>query len=285
MDIGVFQTASMRDADTAAVAVHAEQLGFESFWAPDHTIVPVEYSVPYPGGTPDKPEPDYLWQLADPLVVLGQIAGATSTIKLGTGVLLVPERNAILTAKQVATLDECSGGRFILGIGAGWNPEESTTLGGDFEHRWTHVKENIAVMKALWTEHAPEFHGTYNDFAPIRCYPKPVQSPYPPILLAAINNPRALKRVAEWGDGWIPIVESADEFKAGVEQIKRHCDDIGRDSQNLDFTAFGLGDQWKARAEVEQIEAAGANRVVVWLAGAATDELKRELDGLAKALF
>jgi len=285
MDIGVFQTAANRNADAAVVAEHAEMLGFESFWAPDHTIMPLKYSVPYPGGTPEEPEPDSLWQLADPLVLLGQIAGRTSKIKLGTGVLLVPERNAILTAKQVATLDEISGGRVIFGIGAGWNPEESTILGGDFERRWSHVKENIEVMKALWTKHAPEFHGKYNDFPPIRCYPKPTQRPYPPILLGAINNPRALKRVAEWGDGWIPIVSSVDEFKRGVEQIQHNCTEIGRNPEALDFTVFGLGDQWKSRAEVESIEPAGANRVVVWLAGTSTDALKRELDELGKALL
>jgi probable F420-dependent oxidoreductase len=285
MDIGVFQTAANRDADAVAVAVHAEMLGFESFWAPDHTIIPVDYSVPYPGGTPDKPEPDYLWQLADPLVLLGLIAGVTSKIKLGTGVLLVPERNAILTAKQVATLDEFSGGRVLFGVGAGWNPEESTILGGDFEHRWTHVKENIAVMKALWTEHAPEFHGKYNDFAPIRCYPKPAQNPHPPVLLGAINNPRSLKRVAEWGDGWIPIVESVDEFKDGVELIKQYCGELGRNPQDLDFTVFGLGDQWTTRADIERIEPAGANRAVVWLQSTRTDALKKELDGLAQAVF
>lgn len=285
MDIGVFQTASNRDANAADVAEHAEMLGFESFWAPDHTIMPLKYSVPYPGGTPEGPEPDSLWQLADPLVLLGQIAGRTNKIKLGTGVLLVPERNAILTAKQIATLDEISGGRFIFGIGAGWNPEESTILGGDFEHRWSHVKENIEVMKALWTEHAPEFHGKYNDFPPIRCYPKPAKKPYPPILLGAINNPRALKRVAEWGDGWIPIVSTVDEFESGVEQIRRYCTEIGRDPNALDFTVFGLGDQWKSETEIKAIESAGANRVVVWLAGGSTDALKKELDVLGQALI
>ena len=285
MDIGVFQTAVSRDADAVAVAMHAEALGFESFWAPDHTIIPLEYSVPYPGATADSTEPEYLWQLADPLVVLAQISGVTSRIKLGTGVLLVPERNAILAAKQIATLDEISGGRVLFGVGAGWNPEECTILGGDFEHRWCHVKENVAVMKALWTEHAPEFHGKYNDFAPIRCYPKPAQDPHPPVLLGAINNPRSLKRVAEWGDGWIPIVSSVDEFKEGADRIKAYCSEFDRDPGTLDFTVFGLADQWKSKAEIEQLEPTDANRVVLWLAGATTDALKKELDKLARELI
>ena len=139
-------------------------------------------------------------------------------------------------------------------------------------------------MRALWAEHAPEFHGKYNDFPPIRCYPKPAQDPHPPVLLGAINNPRSLKRVAEWGDGWIPIVNSVDEFKEGVERITRYCTEFGRDAASLDYTVFGLGDQWKSRADVEPLKAAGANRIVVWLGGMTTDALKKELDVLAREL-
>ena len=285
MDIGIFQVAANRDAVAVTVAKHAEDAGFESYWAPDHTILPLNYSVPYPGGEPGSKEPDYLWQMADPLILLAAVAGATSKIKLGTGVLLVPERNAILTAKMIASLDECSNGRFLLGVGAGWNPEECTILGGDFEHRWTHVKENIAVMRALWTEHAPEFHGTYNDFPPIRCYPKPMNNPPPPVLLGAINNPRALKRVATWGDGWIPLVQSVDEFKQGAAQIKTYCDEIGRNISDIDFSVFGLGDQWKSKADHDAFAAAGANRMIMCLTGATTAEMCAEIDQLAKDLM
>ncbi len=253
MDIGVFQIAADRKADAVVVAKHAEDLGFESYWAPDHTIIPVEYSVEYPGGSPGEPEPEYLWQVADPLIVLANVASATTRIKLGTGVLLIPERNAILTAKMIATLDQCSNGRFLFGIGAGWNPEECRILGGDFEHRWAQVTENIEVMKALWTEHAPEFHGKYNDFPPIRCYPKPTQDPHPPVLLGAINNPRSLKRVATWGDGWMPIVNTPGELKEGVDRINEFCEEIGRDRSGLDFSVFGLSEQWKSKAEHEQL--------------------------------
>lgn len=285
MDIGIFQVAANREAVAVTVAKHAEDLGFESYWAPDHTILPLNYSVQYPGGQPGAEEPDYLWQMADPLILLATVAGATSKIKLGTGVLLVPERNAILAAKMIASLDECSNGRFLLGVGAGWNPEECTILGGDFEHRWTHVKENIAVMRALWTEHAPEYHGTYNDFPPVRCYPKPANKPYPPVLLGAINNPRALKRVATWGDGWIPLVQSVDEFKQGAAQIKTYCDEISRDMSEIDFSVFGLGEQWKSKADRDAFAAAGANRLILCLTGETTDQMCAELDQLAKEML
>ena len=136
-------------------------------------------------------------------------------------------------------------------------------------------------MRALWTEHSPEFHGKYNDFPPIRCYPQPIQDPHPPVLLGAINNPRSLKRVAEWGDGWVPLVQSVEEFQEGVQQITSFCKDINRDPSEIDFTVFGIGDQWKSKEEIERLSAAGANRVVLWLNGVDTDELKSELDSLA----
>ena len=198
--------------------------------------------------------------------------------------MLVPERNALLTAKQIATLDDMSNGRFLFGVGAGWNPEESKVLGGDFERRWTQVKENIQVMKALWTEHAPEFDGKYNKFPPIRCYPKPKQTPYPPVLLGAINNPKSLKRVAVWGSGWIPVVQSVDEFADGVKQIKTFCDEIGRNSNELDYTVFEIGDQWKSKEHVKKMEEAGANRIIFWLSETDTHSLKNEMESLLKAI-
>jgi alkanesulfonate monooxygenase SsuD/methylene tetrahydromethanopterin reductase-like flavin-dependent oxidoreductase (luciferase family) len=145
-------------ADPAIVASHAEKLGFESYWVGDHTIVPVESSIPYPGTKHDGREPYYVSQLPDPLIALARAGATTSRIKLGTGICLVPERNPILTAKQVATLDDACGGRFLFGIGAGWNREESTILGGDFDHRWSQVKDYIAAMKVLWREEISEYH-------------------------------------------------------------------------------------------------------------------------------
>ena len=201
--------------------------------------------------------PDFLWQLPDPLLALARAGATTSRIKLGTGVCLIPERNPILTAKQVATLDDSSGGRFLLGIGAGWNPEESTILGGDFEHRWSQVKDYIAAMKVLWTEDISEYHGRYVNFPPVRCFPKPKSKPHPPILLGSVNNPRALRRVAEWGDGWLPVVRSVDEFADGVKRIKAIAAEIGRDPNALDFTAFGAEKQWRSAKEIRDIRARG----------------------------
>ena len=252
MKIGLMHVTPYSKADPAIVAKRAEELGFESYWVGDHTIVPVTSSIEYPGVKDGGREPDYLWQLPDPLIALARAGATTSRIKLGTGICLIPERNPILTAKQVATLDDACGGRFLFGIGAGWNPEESTILGGDFEHRWSQVKDYVAAMKVLWRDHNSEYHGRYVDFPAVRCFPKPMSKPHPPILIGSVNNPRALKRVAEWGDGWIPVIQSVDEFADGVKRVKAMAKDNGRDPNGFDFTVFGVEGQWRSRAAWHQ---------------------------------
>lgn len=281
MDVGVVQIMPNGAADPAVTAKHAEELGFESYWVADHTILPVTSSVRYPGAPPEGPEPDYLWQIPDPLIALARASAVTSRLKLGTGVCLVPERNPILLAKQIATLDDASGGRFLFGIGAGWNPEESRILGGDFEHRWSQVRDHVAAMKVLWQDDISEYHGRYVDFPPVRCFPKPARKPHPPILLGSINNPRAFKRIVEWGDGWLPLVRSIDEFAAGVKEIRALAEAVGRDPASLSFSVFGLDGQWRSRQEIEALERAGAGRVVLWLRELKRDGVLRELDDLA----
>jgi probable F420-dependent oxidoreductase len=281
MKIGVLHLTPYSKADPAIVAKRAEELGFDSYWVGDHTIVPVTSAEQYPGVTVDDREPDYLWQLPDPLLALARAGATTSRIKLGTGICLIPERNPILTAKQVATLDDGCGGRFLFGIGAGWNREESTILGGDFEHRWSQVKEYIAAMKVLWRDDISEYHGRYVDFPPVRCFPKPISQPHPPILIGSINNPRALTRVAEWGDGWLPVVQSVDEFAHGVNRIKVLAKDAGRDPDGFDYTVFGGEGQWRSAKEIGEFQRVGATRVVIFLMGPDLHGILRELEDLA----
>jgi probable F420-dependent oxidoreductase len=286
MKIGLMHVTPNSTADPAIVAKRAEDLGFESYWVGDHTIIPVTSSVKYGGGSKaDGSEPDYLWQLPDPLVALARAGATTTKIKLGTGITLVPERNPILMAKQIATLDDACGGRFLFGIGAGWNPEESTILGGDFEHRWSQVKEYVAAMKVLWRDEESEYHGRYVNFPPVRCYPKPATKPHPPVLIGSINNPRALKRVVEWGDGWIPVVTSVDEFADGVTKIKAMAKEAGRDAKGLDFTVFGITGQWQTTAKIREFEKVGADRVVVWLGDGNLKVVLGEMERLAKAVL
>ena len=285
MDIGLMHVTPYSKADPAVVAKRAEELGFESYWVGDHTIIPVRSSVRYPGATDKDREPESLWQLPDPLIALARAGATTSRIKLGTGICLVPERNPILTAKQVATLDDACGGRFLFGIGAGWNPEQSAILGGDFEHRWSQVRDYIAAMKALWCEDPAEYHGRYVDFPAVRCFPKPALKPHPPVLIGSVNNPRALKRVAEWGDGWIPVISSVDEFAAGVDRIKKYARECGRDPGAIDFTVFALPGQWRSAEDLSKLTGAGANRVVVWLPPSDLGAVLREMEEMARTLL
>jgi len=285
MKIGLMHLTPYSKADPAIVAKRAEDLGFESYWVGDHTIIPETSSVQYPGARDGGKVPDFLWQLPDPLLALARAGATTNRIKLGTGICLIPERNPILTAKQVATLDDSSGGRFLFGIGAGWNPEESTILGGDFEHRWSQVKDYIAAMKVLWTEDVSEYHGRYVVFPPVRCFPKPKSKPHPPILLGSVNNPRALKRVAEWGDGWLPVVRSVDEFADGVKRIKAIAAEIGRDPNTLDFTVFGGEKQWRSAKDIREFERVGAHRVVLWLNGQDLNSILPEMEELASTVL
>jgi len=286
MKIGVFSILPNMAADPAVVAKHAEALGFDSYWVPDHTILPVTYSDQYPGVRPGEPGPDYLWQMPDPLIALTRAATATRTILLGTGIILVPERNPLLAAKMVASLDSFAGGRFLMGIGAGWNREECEILGGDFDHRWGQTKDYILAMKQLWTQAESEYHGKYVDFPPVRCFPKPAQRPHPPILLGGFTAERVYQRIAEWGDGWLPVLESVDQFREGVERLKRAADAAGRNYGELTKTVFGIKGQWETPEEIRALEAAGADRVVMWLPeNLPLDDLLAAMESMARRLL
>ena len=290
MKIGVFSILPDVAADPAIVAKHAEELGFASYWVPDHIILPVTYSTPYPGNPGTGPDPDYLWQMPDPMIALMRAATATSTIEVGTGVLLVPERHPLHLAKEIASVDAYSNGRFHFGIGAGWNKEESEILGGDFEHRWSQVKEAIAVMKACWTQEQAGHQGHYYQFPPVRCYPKPVQQPHPPVYLGGIMfgdewAKRVFKRIVEWGDGWLPVIRAVSQLTDGIDQLQRLCAEAGRDPSSIRITVFGADGQWRKRAQMETLFAAGAGHVTLWLQGRTADEMRHELDVLAGELI
>src|SRR4029434_3255211 len=212
MKIGVNMTLSSRSIDVAVLARKAESLGFESLWLPEHPIIPVQVTTRYQG-SPDGAIPPSMRDIADPFVGLARASAVTTTLKLGTGICLVPERNPLLLPKELPTLDPFSGGRFLFGIGAGWLKEETEIMGGDFAHRWTQTQEAILAMQALWTQDEAEYHGKYYDFPPVRSFPKPVQKPHPPIVLGSITSRTVFKRIVAWGDGWIPVGVSPEQIK------------------------------------------------------------------------
>jgi probable F420-dependent oxidoreductase len=193
------------DVDLVELARHIEELGFESLFHPEHTHIPVDRASPFPA-TEDGRLPGVYLRNLDPLVSLAAVAAATSELVLGTAVCLVAQRDPFATAKAIATLDHLSGGRLVIGIGAGWNIEEMANHGVPAERRWRVVREHVLAMKALWTTDEAEFHGEFVDFDPVWSWPKPLQRPHPPILVGG-TGPRALDRVLGYGDGWIPAVD------------------------------------------------------------------------------
>jgi probable F420-dependent oxidoreductase len=279
--IGIFVPLPTYRVDVGVMARTAEELGFESIWCADHPILPVATSSRFPG-SPDGAVPESYAHIADPFVSLARASGMTTRILLGTGITLVPERNPLMLAKEVATLDHFSGGRFLFGIGTGWHREESTIMGGDFDHRWAQAREAVAVMKELWTKAEAEYHGKWYDFPPVRSYPKPAQKPHPPVILGG-HAGRVLQRVAEWADGWMPSRATPEDVKAGRATLDGLAREAGRTPSSLTITVFG---QRVDRDLVRRHFDAGADRVIVWPptgppAPGSEDEMRRELERIA----
>ena len=237
MEIGLNMSISTNSIDVAEIAAKAESLGFESIWLPEHPVMPVNPASKYPG-SPDGSIPDYMSDMADPYIGLARASAVTSKIKLGTGISLIPERNPLVLAGAISTLDRFSGGRFLLGIGTGWLREETEIMGGDFDHRWTQAREAIEVMRALWTQDAAEYHGRYYDFPPVQCNPKPAQEGGPPVILGG-NARNVFRRVVRWGDGWMPTASSPEQIAAGRAAIDELAEASGRDPSGISVTVFG----------------------------------------------
>ena len=274
MKVGVsFPTVIDSPVDPAAFARRAEEVGFESMWVPEHPVLPAHSSSRFPGAA-DGRVPDTYSYMIDPFVALSAASAVTTTLRLATGICLVPERNTILLAKVIASLDHYSGGRFIFGIGAGWLREETELMGGDFEHRWTQTREQVEAMKVLWTREEPEFHGRYVDFPPVRCYPKPAQKPHPPVLLGGRAR-NVFQRVVRWGDGWFPNRITPQEVRGGREALDRLAQAAGRDPASVSISISG---QPPDRDLIGRFGDAGADRVVLQGQGDSTDGALRWLE-------
>ena len=280
MDIGLNMSISTNSIDVAEIAAKAEALGFESIWLPEHPVMPVNTASRYPG-SPDGSIPDYMSDMADPYIGLSRASAVTSTIKLGTGITLIPERNPLVLAGAIASLDRFSGGRFLLGIGTGWLREETEIMGGDFDHRWTQARESIEVMRALWTQDAAEYHGRYYDFPPVQCNPKPTQEGGPPVILGG-NARNVFRRVARWGDGWMPTAASPEQIAAGRAAIDELAEASGRDPSGIGITVFG---QPADRDLISRFESAGANRVIVRLGDTTGPQALDEIERIAQAVL
>ena len=280
MNIGTSLPLPAYTIDPAFMAKKAEDLGFESIWYAEHAAVPVHSDSPFPATGGEIP-----WtysHFTDPYIALARASGVTTKIKLGTGITLVPERNPLLLAKEIATLDRYSGGRFLFGIGTGWLKEETEMMGGDFEHRWTQTREAIEVMKELWTKEEAEYHGRYFDFPLVRSYPKPAQKPYPPIILGGMAK-NVLRRVVTHADGWLPNRVTPTEVEESRKKLDAMAAEAGRDPKSITISVYG---QLPERDIVHSLLNAGADRVVVRPDHVETEkEMGEQLERMAEAVL
>ncbi len=258
------------------LAVEAEQRGFESLWVAEHSHIPTSRKSPWPGGGE---LPKMYYDTLDPFVALAGAAAVTSTIKLATGICLVVQRDPIHTAKEVASLDQLSKGRFLFGVGGGWNAEEMGNHGTPFEGRFKLLRERVEAMQRIWSESEAEYHGERVDFEPIYMWPKPVQKPHPPIHVGGAF-PGGARRAVRYGDGWIPIGGREDDVEASIPAFRRMAEEEGREPASLEVSIYGVAPSEKVLA---RYRAAGADRVVFGLPPAPRDDLLPILDACAAA--
>jgi len=262
--------------DPAALAKEVEDRGFDSLWFPEHSHIPTSRESPYPGGG-DLPRM-YL-HTYDPFVALTAAACATTTLKLATGICLVIERDTINTAKEVASLDRLSGGRFLFGIGGGWNREEMADHGTNPKTRMRLMGEQIKAMKELWTKEEAEFHGEFVDFDPSWAWPKPVQDPHPPVYVGGMG-PGVEDRVLDFGDAWLPQRVGPDnigQFEERANALQQRAADAGRG--RIPMSLFGAETSSEALDGYRRI---GLDRAIYGVSSADRDTVLKELDELAK---
>jgi probable F420-dependent oxidoreductase len=246
-----------------------EQAGFESLWVAEHSHIPASRETPWPGGAE---LPKHYWHTLDPFIALTAAALATKKLKVGTGICLVIERDPIHTAKQVASLDHLSDGRFLFGIGGGWNKEEMANHGTDFSTRWKLLRERVEAMKAIWTQDVSEYHGEMVDFGPVWCWPKPIQKPHPPIILGG-SGPNILKRVVAYADGWMPnrgdIVNRLPELRELAKAAAR---------SDIPITTYPAA----TKDDIEKMQSAGVDRCIWYVSADGRDPALARLDELEK---
>ena len=250
------------------LAPAVEQMGFESLWVAEHSHIPTSRLSPWAGGAE---LPKHYWHTLDPFVALTVAALASKTIRIGTAICLLVERDPIHTAKEVASVDLVSNGRFIFGIGGGWNREEMADHGTDFSTRWKLLRERVEAIKTIWTEDVAEYHGDMVDFGPMWEYPKPVQKPHPPIILGG-SGPKILERVVRYADGWMPnrgrVIERIPELQDLAKAAGR---------ERIPVTYYPK----PGAEEIERLAKAGVDRCIYYVPPDGRDAALKELEELA----
>lgn len=304
MQLGVASNFVWFGPPVISLARAIESFGFESLWMGEHPVIPVSaanavrYGVPLPANYRHMP---------DPFVSLAAVAAATTMLRLGTNVCVVPQRNPLLLAKEVATLDRISGGRVIFAYGTGWIEDEAAVFGYRFDKRLGRTLDFIRALKALWTEDEASYSGEYISFPPVHCNPKPLQKPHVPVLVGSGNdktdNTNILRRVARTADGWLPSFLSPQQMKEQLGQLREFCEEEGRDFAALDISlivpaiSFGVGElpPWGADAYagirprpaselIAEYEEAGVKRILVGLPDMENDSAFKVIEDAAKGM-
>ena len=277
MKIGFFFFGTDYSMSVVELARELEERGFESLFLPEHTHIPASRRTPWPGGAE---LPRHYSHTLDPFVALAAAAAVTKTLRLGTGICLLTERDPIVTAKEVATLDLISGGRFEFGIGAGWNAEEMANHGTAFETRFRVMVDRAKAMQAIWTQDEAGYQGEFTNFEPIWSWPKPVQKPHPPILLGGETR-HTLRRVMDFCDGWFPRGRGFGDPEAEMRRLRSAAKEAGRDIKTVSTTLFGAEPE---AAYLEQCRAAGVDRALIGLPSEGRDAILPLLDKYAAFL-
>lgn len=237
MRLGIFAFPTDLSLDVVTLARETEDRGYHSLWLPDHSHIPVSRKTPWGGRKTDQELPDEYRRNIDPMAGLAAAAAVTERIEIGTGVCLVAQRDPLWLAKEVATVDQISGGRFRFGIGFGWNREEMAQHGVDFPTRRARGREHLLAMRELWTKEEAEYDGEFVSFEKSWAWPKPTQSPHPPIYLGGAPVADLFDQVVEYGDGWMPTAMDALD-PAPIEELRRRCEEAGRDPDSISLGVY-----------------------------------------------
>ena len=259
------------------LAREAEQRGYESLWVPEHTHIPASRKTPFPGG---EPLPKEYSHTLDPFVSLTAAATATTRLKVGTGICLVIEHDPIALAKRVASLDHISNGRFLFGIGRGWNAEEMENHGTDFKTRSKLMRDRILAMKEIWTKDEASYHSEFVHFDRIWSWPKPIQKPHVPVLLGG-EGPMTLQRVVDYCDGWFPRGRNPEVVLAGLKDLHERAAKAKRDPKSLTVSVFGAPSD---AGVLEQFRQAGVTRAILRLPPEGRDKVLPLVDQWAKLI-
>ena len=276
MQYGISMFPTDYSISPADLGIAMEARGFESYWAPEHSHIPVSRKSPWPGGAE---LPKAYYDVMDPFVALAAMSSVTKKLKLATGICLVVQRDPIQTAKEICTLDTLSGGRFLFGVGAGWNAEEMADHGTKFEERMDVMRERIAAIKLICSKSKPEYKGKHVNFEPFMTWPKSVQKPHPPVIVGG-GYPHGAKRAAEYGDGWMPI-NGRDDVISCIPKFRQMLAERDRDPDSVEISVFGV---MPDAEKIKPFRDAGVKRVVFGLPSEAADTIIPLLDKMAAVI-